>query len=154
MVAQINPASALNLLQVTEISVDTVIRLREKIDRGEFIVIAGDRIPVSIRPRIVRAEFLGATASFPVGPYVLASLLQCSTFLLFCIPERGRYHVYFERFHARIALPRATREAVLRGLAGDYAARLAHYCLLAPLQWFNFYDFWAMPYPAQTDAPR
>jgi predicted LPLAT superfamily acyltransferase len=23
-----------------------------------------------------------------------------------------------------------------------YAQRLEHYCLMAPLQWFNFFDFW------------
>jgi len=23
-----------------------------------------------------------------------------------------------------------------------YAERLAHYCTVAPFQWFNFYDFW------------
>jgi predicted LPLAT superfamily acyltransferase len=25
---------------------------------------------------------------------------------------------------------------------GEYACRLEHFCLRAPLQWFNFYDFW------------
>jgi len=153
LLASLNPVSRLNVLQVTEISAATVIHLRERVERGEFVVIAGDRVPVSDKPRVAVAEFLGAPAGFPVGPYILANLLQCPTYLLFCIAESGRYHMYFERFHERIVIPRATRDATLRQLAGDFAARLGHYCQKAPLQWFNFYDFWAPPNTISTDAP-
>ena len=152
MLAELDPASTLNILQVTEISADTIIRLKERVDRGEYIVIAGDRVPIANRPRVAPAPFLGETAGFPVGPYVLASLLQCPTYLLFCIPERGTYQAYFESFHERIVLPRASRDAALGQLATEFAARLAHYCRLAPLQWFNFYDFWDMSHSAVATA--
>lgn len=152
ILADLNPASTLNVVQVTEITADTVIRLREKVDQGEFIVIAGDRIPVSAHPRVTSAEFLGEMAGFPVGPYVLASLLQCPSYLLFCIAEAGRYHMFFERFHQRIVLPRQDREAELRRYAADFAARVTYYCQRAPLQWFNFYDFWATPITERADA--
>ena len=82
---------------------------------------------------------------------MLASLLQCRTYLLFCVERNGTYHVYYELFRERIALRRRDREAAFRELATAYSERLMHYCRLAPLQWFNFYDFWAMP---QTDATR
>lgn len=154
LLAELNPASALNVLQVTEVSADTVIQLREKVDRGEFIVIACDRIPVSENPRVAEADFLGAPAGFPVGPYVLASLLQCPSYLLFCISEAGRYHMYFERFYERIVLPRASRDAALRSCAADFSTRLAYFCRRAPLQWFNFYDFWALPTMERADASR
>ena len=154
LLAEFDPASTMNILQVTDITADTVIRLRERVDRGEYIVIAADRVPIAERPRVAPAEFLGAPAGFPVGPYVLASLLQCPTYLLFCIPERGTYHVYFEHFHERIVLPRLTRDAALRKLAAEFAGRLAHYCQRAPLQWFNFYDFWDMSHSAAPDATR
>lgn len=155
LLAEFDPASTMNILQVTEISADTVIRLKERVDRGEYVVIAGDRVPISESPRVVPADFLGVTAGFPVGPYVLASLLECPTYLLFCLPEHGTYHVYFERFHERIVLKRANREATLRALAAEFSARLAHYCRRAPLQWFNFYDFWDMSHTAAApDANR
>jgi predicted LPLAT superfamily acyltransferase len=144
MLAELDPASTLNIVQVTDVSADTVIRLRERVDRGEYIVIAGDRVPISDTPRVAPAPFLGATAGFPVGPYVLASLLQCPIYLLFCIPQRGQHHAYFENFRDRVVLPRASRETALRELAAEFAERLAHYCRIAPLQWFNFYDFWDM----------
>ena len=154
LLAELNPESMLNLWQVTDMSPDVAIRLAEKVNAGEFVVIAGDRVPVSPNPRVAWADFLGQRAAFPVGPYVLASLLQCPTYLLFCVQRDGGYHVYYELFREQIKLPRRERDAAFAELAADYAERLAHYCRLAPLQWFNFYDFWAPPQAVTHDAPN
>jgi predicted LPLAT superfamily acyltransferase len=32
-----------------------------------------------------------------------------------------------------------------------YARRLEHYCLQAPDQWFNFYDFWRQDAATPSD---
>jgi len=48
-------------------------------------------------------------------------------------------------FRETIRLPRRGREEALTRLTAEYAARLEHFCLRAPLQWFNFYDFWDLP---------
>jgi predicted LPLAT superfamily acyltransferase len=144
MMAQINPASALNLIQVTELSPATAILLAQRVAEGEFIVIAGDRIPVSPRPRVAYARFLGAWAPFPVGPYILASVLQCPVFLIFGLRIGQSWEIHLEKFRDAIALPRPQRERLLAELAGDYALRLEYYCRRAPFQWFNFYDFWQM----------
>ena len=65
LLAQLDPDSQLNLMEVTELSPVTAMLLSEKIAQGEFVAIAGDRIPVSRNPRIALARFLGATAPFP-----------------------------------------------------------------------------------------
>jgi len=88
------------------------------------------------------APFLGAPAPFPQGPYLLAHLLDCPVYLMFCLREGGKYRLHFEPFAERIALPRRGREAALAALAARYARRLEAYCLTAPEQWYNFYDFW------------
>src|SRR6185437_11288542 len=72
MLAQLNPDSQLNLLQVSEISPMTVVNLAETIAQGGIVVIAGDRIPVAPNPRVALVNFFGSPAAFPVGPYVLA----------------------------------------------------------------------------------
>lgn len=154
LLGEINPESALNLVQVTDMTPATAIDLNEKVAHGEFLAIAGDRIPVSPTPRVAYSQFLGGRAAFPVGPYVLASLLQCRVYLAFCIHEDDGYHVYYELFREEIRLPRRGRDAAFAELAAAYAARLTHYCRLAPLQWFNFYDFWAEPQSAWVDGPR
>ena len=145
MLAKLNPGSQLNLMQVTEMSPATAIILAQKVAAGEFVVIAGDRVPVAAAPRVALVDFLGAPAPFPVGPYVLASVLQCPVYLLFSIRRGARSDVYVEPFRDSIRLARRDRDATLAPLAQAYAHRLEHFCLLAPLQWFNFYDFWSLP---------
>lgn len=154
LLAQLDPESQMNLMQVTEISPATAVLLAEKVEQGEFVVIAGDRIPVSPNPRVAIAPFLGAPAPFPVGPYVLASLLRCPTYLIFSLRSGDSSEVHFELLRESITLPRKDRDQALAELATAYAARLEDYCLRAPFQWFNFYDFWHHPTMDTSDAPR
>jgi predicted LPLAT superfamily acyltransferase len=154
MLGRLNPESQLNLMQVTEMSPATAMLLSERVARGEFVVIAGDRIPVSHNPRVAVADFIGAPAAFPVGPYVLASVLQCPVFLLFSVRSGDKSEVHFERFRDQVRIPRQGRDEALNMLAADYARRLEHYTLRAPLQWFNYYDFWHLPQLEKSDAPR
>lgn len=154
MLARLDPASQLNLLQVTEMSPATAMLLNERVARGEYVVIAGDRIPVLPGQNMTTASFLGQPAPFPIGPYVLASLLQCPVYLLFCMRVGNRHEIHVERFRDAVRLPRKERSTALAALAQEYADRLAHHCRRAPLQWFNFFDFWHLPEQDKTDATR
>ncbi len=135
-------SNRMNLIQVTEIDPATIILLKEKVDKGEFVVIVGDRVPIS-SDSTQTAEFLGKEAEFPVGPYVLAMLLGCPIVLVFCLKHSGRYKMYFEKFVDKVKRSRNDRDAVFAELAQRYAKRLEHYCKLAPLQWGNFFPFWS-----------
>ena len=154
MLASLNPDSSLNLMQVTEMSPATAMLLSERVARGEFVVIAGDRVPVSHNPRVAVADFLGAPAPFPVGPHILAGILQCPVYLIFSMRRGRRSSVYFEAFRDSVRIPRKDRDAALAALAGDYARRLEHHTMQAPLEWFNFYDFWHTPELESPDASR
>ncbi|MDO9194038.1 MAG: acyltransferase [Undibacterium sp.] len=154
MLGALDPDSQLNLMQVTEITPATAMLLSEKIDQGEFVVIAGDRIPVAANPRVAITRFLGAPAAFPVGPYILASILQCPIYLLFSLQVDGHPEIHFELLRELVRVPRKGRDEALASIVADYAARLEHHCLRAPLQWFNFYDFWHLPQLDNSDAPR
>jgi predicted LPLAT superfamily acyltransferase len=154
LLKQIDPDSQLDLMQVTEISPVTAILLAEKIRQGEFVVVAGDRISVSPNPRVAMARFLGKSAPFPVGPYILGSILQCPVYLMFSMRTGATSEIHFELFRESILLPRKGRNEILAGLVADYAARLEHYCVKEPMQWFNFYDFWQLPNRDINDATR
>ena len=137
-----NPDSALNLLQVTEINAATAMLLAEKIELGELVIIAADRTPVGEKQRVSKVEFLGAPALFPQGPFILAALLNCPVYCLFCLKRRDKHTIIFEHFSDALTWPRTGREQAIQQAAQRYARRLQHYCLQAPLQWSNFYDFW------------
>ena len=129
------------LIQVTDVGPSLAITLDERISRGEFIFIVGDRIPVN-NGRTLKATFLGKQADFAQGPFILAALMKCPVYTLFCIKQKGVYQLYFEHFSDRIKLPRKSREAALSEYIQEFANRLEKYSLLAPLQWFNFYHYW------------
>jgi predicted LPLAT superfamily acyltransferase len=134
-------ATQVELLQVTELSAATALMLKTRIDQGEWVVIAGDRVPVH-GGRTVDVQLLGAPAAVPVGPYVLASVLECPVHLLFCLRRPAGYRVYFEPFCTQVRWQRAQRDAIIADLAQRFATRLEYYLLMEPLQWFNFYPFW------------
>ncbi|MGA9852069.1 MAG: glycosyltransferase [Gammaproteobacteria bacterium] len=146
------------LIQVQELGADTAMMLREKVDAGELVVIVGDRTPVSAASPVAQAEFLGRPAPFAVGPYVLAHALECPVYLFFCMAEGNGYTIHLESFAERIHLPRRGRDAAMQLLVDRYARRLAEYAARYPLQWYNFYDFWAERRPEadrlSTGAPR
>ena len=101
-----------------------------------------DRVPVSDSGRVCEPQFMGATARFPIGPYVLASLLQCRVYLLHCFQLKGGYHIGVEEFAERIAPERSRRHAAYEEYAQKFATALEAQVIRAPLQWFNFYGFW------------
>lgn len=144
----VNPQSDLNLIQVTSMGPDTAILLQQKLEQGEWIVIVGDRTSTSKESRSVWAEFLGKEAPFPQGPFMLASVLKAPVFLLFGLRDdsqrKPHFNVYFEHFSDKIELPRKTREQSLKQVVQQYADRLQHYTLRAPLQWYNFFNFWTL----------
>jgi predicted LPLAT superfamily acyltransferase len=82
-----------------------------------------------------------------VGPYVLASVLECPVHLLFCLRRPAGYRVYFEPFCTQVRWQRSQRDAIIADLAQRFAARLEHFVLMEPLQWFNFYPFWRSEAP-------
>jgi predicted LPLAT superfamily acyltransferase len=145
MLAAIDPRSQMNLLQVTEMNPATAMLLADRVAQGEFVVIAGDRIPVSPDPRVALAPFLGQQAAFPVGPYVLAGVLQCPLHMMFTVRGKQGYEIHFEQLSDGVRLPRKGRDEALAELAAAYAARLQYHCVRSPLEWFNFYDFWHLP---------
>ena len=152
LLAQLNPESELNLMQVTELTSATAVLLAEKVARGEFVAIAGDRVPVTANGRVAAAKFLGATARFPVGAYVLADLFRCPIYLLFSLRAERGWEIHFEPFRDSTELPRQERDEALAALVADYADRLEYFCQRAPLEWFNFYDFWHVPSMERADA--
>lgn len=134
-------ASRLRLIQVSELDPAIMLQLSERLDNGEWLAIAGDRVPLH-GGRRSRVDFLGKPADFPQGPWLLAGLLQCPASLLFCIKHGGRYRIHLEPFAERIHWRRNDRQQVISEWTQRYALRLGEHCAQAPLQWFNFYPFW------------
>jgi len=141
LLKRLNPNNDLQLIEVTDMSPATALLLSDKVANGEFVVIAGDRVPVTAS-KTVSINFLGHDALLPIGPYVLASLLKCPLHLLGCIHEKDGYTVHFQRLAEHVELPRNNRQQALAAHAQTYANALTELLKRSPYDWFNFFPFW------------
>ena len=120
---------------------DTLIRVKESLDNGYFVGMLGDRVFGG--DKTTQCQFLGAPATFPAGPILLAAMMRCPVILFFGLYRGGnRYEIYFEHFADVIVLERDRRAEETQLWIQRYAERLEHYARLAPYNWFNFYPFW------------
>ncbi|WP_394789524.1 acyltransferase [Rhodoferax sp.] len=153
LLKRLHPNSAVQLLQVSEVSAGTAVWLSERVERGEFVAIAGDRVPLAAG-RTVEAVFLGHGARFPVGPYVLSALLKCPLYFMGCVREGTGHSVRFECLAQQVVLPRAQRDAALASYAVVFAQQLESLLQRAPYDWFNFFPFWAQGRDTAAASPR
>ncbi len=153
----LNPDSRLNIYQVDEFNISTILSFKEKIDAGEWLFIAGDRIPLTGIERTVTVDFFGKKAALPIGPYLLAKALDCPVKLLFSYQnftsKTGQIHLEVIDFAEKIVLDRKNKQEDLTKYAQKFATELEKACAQAPFQWFNFYDFW-LPDNHETDQTK
>ena len=148
LMQELNPGSRLNVFQVEEFDIPTMLLIKSKIDAGEWIFIAGDRSPPSGVERTTSVEFFGRNANFPIGPYMLAKGLGCPVKLMFSYcdyharEKNKKIHFQVVPFADKVIIDRKNRDQQLQACAQQFANELEAQCATAPYQWFNFYDFW------------
>jgi predicted LPLAT superfamily acyltransferase len=139
----LDPECNVRVINADPTSVKAGFEVRTCIERGEFVAMAGDRILPGMRSRVAYANFLGQRAGFPKSPFLLPLVLRVPVILTIAIRTGPRaYDVYFEPLADEQALPSRHREEIVQERVERFAALLERHCMKAPLQWFNFYDFW------------
>jgi predicted LPLAT superfamily acyltransferase len=146
----LNAESRMNVYQVNELDIALILQFKTKLEAGEWLFIAGDRIPLSGEERTTTVEFLGRPAQLPIGPYMLAKVLQCEVQLMFSYRKNGKVLFEVVPFAEQIVVTRKDGGASINAYAQHYASELEKQAAKAPLQWFNFYPYWAEP--AQSTA--
>lgn len=158
IMAEVAPQAGLNLIPVNNIGPDTAILLKDKLDRGEWVAIVGDRLAVNPQrgngSRVIWSHFMGDQAPFPQGPFILAAILRCPVLLIYALRQQGKLNFHCEPFADPLLLPRTDRQAALQQVVDHYAERLEHYALQSPLDWFNFFNFWQLPDPQANTTDR
>jgi len=108
--------------------------------RGEVVAMLGDRAYGSPSARI---PFLGSTASFPIGAYVLAAIAGAALVHVFNLREAGGHYRFFGFPPQRPQMPpHSQRDAYLQECATRFARDVETILKRDPLQWYNFYPFW------------
>jgi predicted LPLAT superfamily acyltransferase len=142
----LDPRSRLRVLPIDPSSASTALAVRHCVERGEWVGILADRVPPGGAARSALVPFLGRPAPFPTTAFELATLLGCPLLLALCVRlGDARYASIAEVLYEGGRVERSERPARTRELLERYVARLEAWCVQAPYQWFNFYDFWQAP---------
>lgn len=135
----INPQHNPSVISLGKI--DSMLKIRETLERGECIGMLADRAISS--EKMIPCEFLGGQINLPVGPFRLAAVLERPMFLMFGLYQGGnQYNIYLEHLADLQYVPHSERDAAIEQAAQQFAERLEHYCRAFPYNWFNFYDIW------------
>ena len=118
----------INLVAVEDIGIETVIDLKNRIENGEFVFIAGDR--TSKTARNIEVEVLSRKVDFPYGTFKLAELLEAPVFFVSCLKQSKGYEM------SVVQIP--TNDA--KKMAAAFADFVSELALKCPFQFYHFYD--------------
>jgi predicted LPLAT superfamily acyltransferase len=118
---------------------------------GHIVALQGDR---TLDERTIPVDFLGYPAHFPVGPFVVAALSGAPVVSAFNIRVAPYKYEFFAFKPATYAFERGrNKNEQLTEWVQAYVRNLEEVVRKHPLQWFNFFDFWATPPSAAEPAP-
>ena len=108
------------------------------LSEGEIVSIPGDRIWGS--PKVLKAEFLGNEARFPMGPFTVAAMRGLDVLAVNVMKESSKcYRIYVTPLDYDKQAPRRRQTDQL---LHSYVAELERLLALYPTQWYNYFDFW------------
>jgi predicted LPLAT superfamily acyltransferase len=137
---------------------ESMLELRRWLDSGGVAGILADRTlpgphaatataPAhAARSRLTRLPFLGHAAPFSDGPFRLAALLRRPVvFMAGLYLGANRYQIRLVEIDdfSVPAAPGVSADARIARALQRYVETLEGLCIEAPLNWFNFFDFWA-----------
>jgi len=141
--AELDPDSNVRIINLDESSVNTGLSIRACVERGEFVAVLADRVRPGGRSRVMHASVLGASALLPVGPFRLGCLLGFPVVMVVALRSGPRrYDIHLDTISSGERVAPAERSKVVQEQVNRYAGLLERYCLEAPMQWFNFHEFW------------
>lgn len=121
----------INLVAVEDIGIETVIDLKNRIENGEFVFVAGDRTAKTSKN--IEVEVLGRKVDFPYGSFKLAELLESSVFFVSCLKMKKGYEMTVEQF--------MTGKKCAKKMADAFAVFVTEQVTKCPFQFYHFYDF-------------
>ncbi len=139
-----------NTVSINEITPATMEKFMDTISRGGLVVCAGDRLSKNASGKIVSQDFLGKSAPFSYGAFLLALLLDAPVYFMFGFKEKNlffsrKFEMYVKKARTEISSSRKKRDECIKNLCAEYARTLEDFCKMYPYQWYNFFDFWAFP---------
>jgi len=123
-----------------------IFALNAALQRGEIVSMPADRDYGS--KKTVECDFLNGKASFPIGPFAMATSAEVEVLAIFCLKTGTKqYKIFVIPIGKNVCndvahISRATKRTKIESLARSYVAELEAIVKQYPAQWFNYYEFW------------
>jgi len=117
--------------------------ISKAIDNKGIICMHGDRFIKG--NKTMKFPFLKEDANFPAGPFYLAAGFEIPVSFVFAMKEsKNLYHFYASkpRTYSKEMITGSRKERI-ELILKDYVSLMEKMIIRYPLQWFNFYNFWA-----------
>lgn len=121
----------ITLSPVEDMGVATAFLLKEKLENGEYVFIAGDR--TSKNAKNIDVEILNRRAEFPLGTFKLAELAEVPVYFVSCLKSKKFYDFEVREFQVI--------EKCAVKMAQRFADFVSEQIQKAPFQFYHFYDF-------------
>lgn len=120
-----------------------IFEISRVFENKEFLCLHGDRFLDGSRTQSI--DFLGHTAQFPIGPFLLAAKFNIPVSFVFAMKDSpSKYHFYASepRLYYQEKLHLQKRAEVIADIMKEYISSLENILGKYPGQWFNYYPFW------------
>ena len=130
--------SAFNLIPLGR--PDSYLQAHDALVRGDVVAILADRTDGAAN---LPVQFLDRKTTMPLAPHILAARSSAPVLMFFGLYDKdNRYLIKFVDCGATVAP--GSRGAELQPMIDNYAAVLEQFARRYPLNWFNFYPYWAV----------
>lgn len=130
-----NQKDIIELHPVEDIDINTSIEIQTKLQQGEFVFMAGDRLSASATENCYKASLLGHTIHLPLGVLKFAIMMNCTIFITTCAKENNSYKMFAKELSLS-----GTKTEKLEHLKSEYTHELEKYTIKYPYQFYHFYD--------------
>ncbi|MCW3082808.1 MAG: lipid biosynthesis acyltransferase [Bacteroidetes bacterium] len=119
-----------------------LIELHNAFSNNELVVMHGDRFRDGVQT--LEANFLGKTAKFPAGPFIMAAKFGVPLSVVFAVKETSTHYHFFASDPIMVKRSRDPKqtELAVQELLQKYLVEVEKMVLRYPEQWFNYYSFW------------
>ncbi len=127
----------MNVIVIKE-DLSHIYAISEALKNNELVCIHADRFTEGTKTMV--ADFLGAPAKFPAGPFVLATTFKVPVSFVFAFKETSmHYHLYASEVKEYSGL---SKNGLMQQVLLEFAGAMEAKAKLYPEQWFNYYNFW------------
>lgn len=136
-ISKISTDNPITAYPVENIDMTTSIEIKEKLDDGEIVFMAGDRIAPNNDNAVFTSEFLSKKVNFPIGAFKFGLLTGAQIYFIVCTKEKNdKYAIHIKKFEFE-----GKRKEKLEELEKQYVKFLEELTKKYPYQFYHFYDF-------------